>query len=119
VAVLLLLGAAGQAVIAAGPPAPLLLAGTITAYAAGWGWNGLLVAAVIEAHPDAPAAATGVTQAGVYGGAVLIPPLFGYVAEVVSYAAAWSTAAVLLCCAGCLAAVAVRWHAAAAPAGGP
>jgi MFS family permease len=111
VAALLVMGAAGHAVIAAGAPAPLLLGATVMAYAAGWGWNGLLVAAVIDAHPQAPAAATGITQAGVYGGAVLIPPLFGYVAETVSYPAAWLMAAGLLCCAGCLAAIAVRWQA--------
>jgi MFS family permease len=116
VVVMLAAGAGGYAVIAAGAPAAVLLAGTVTAYAAGWGWNGLLVAAVIDAHPQAPAAATGITQAGVYGGAVLIPPLFGYIAEAVSYPAAWATAATLLCCAACLAAVAVRWHAQVMPA---
>ena len=116
VAVMLLVGAGGYAMIAAGLPAAALLVGTIMAYAAGWGWNGLLVAAVIEAHPQAPAAATGITQAGVYGGAVLIPPLFGYVAEVVSYPAAWATTVGLLCGAACIAAVAVRWYAQVAPA---
>jgi MFS family permease len=119
VAGMLVAGAGGYAVIATGPAAPVLLAGTMTAYAAGWGWNGLLVAAVVDAHPQAPAAATGVTQAGVYGGAVLIPPLFGYVAEAISYTAAWATAAGLLCGAACLAAVAVRWHAQVAPARSP
>lgn len=109
VAALLIAGAGGYAVIAVGPAPLVLLLGTVVAYAAGWGWNGLLVAAVIDAHPGAPAAATGVTQAGVYGGAVLIPPLFGYLAEAASYAAAWAMAAGLLCGAGGLAAIAVRW----------
>jgi MFS family permease len=110
IAVLLVAGAGGYAIIAVGPAPPVLLLGTVVAYAAGWGWNGLLVAVVVDAHPDAPAAATGVTQAGVYGGAVVVPPLFGYLAETVSYAVAWTMAAGLLCVAGCLAAVAVRWY---------
>ena len=110
VAVLLLVGAGGFAVIAAHPAVPVLALATIAAYAAGWGWNGVLVAAVVAAHPDAPAAATGITQAGVYGGAVLIPPLFGYLAETVSYATAWASAAGLLCIAGCLAAIMARRH---------
>jgi MFS family permease len=110
VAVLLLVGAGGFAVIAAQPVVPVLLLATVAAYAAGWGWNGVLVAAVIGAHPDAPAAATGITQAGVYGGAVLVPPLFGYLAETVSYAIAWASAAGLLCIAGCLAMIMARRH---------
>jgi MFS family permease len=118
VAALLLAGAGGYAIIAVGPAPPVLLLGTVIAYAAGWGWNGLLVAVVVDAHPDAPAAATGVTQAGVYGGAVLVPPLFGYLAEVASYAVAWTTAAGLLCAAGCLAAVAARWLTPGAPVTG-
>jgi hypothetical protein len=110
VAVLQLVGAGGLAVIAVNPAVPVLLLATVAAYAAGWGWNGLLVAAVVGAYPDAPAAATGITQAGVYGGAVLVPPLFGYLAETASYAAAWASAAGLLCGAGCLAAVTARRH---------
>ena len=112
VAGLLLTGAGGFAVIAAQPSPALLLAGTIVAYAAGWGWNGLLIAAVIEAHPHAPAAATGVTQAGVYGGAVVVPPLFGVLVESLSYAVAWSVAAALVGAAGVLALAASRWYAA-------
>lgn len=120
VAALMLVGAVGFAVIAVRPAVPVLLLGTVAAYAAGWGWNGLVVAAVVTAHPDAPAAATGITQAGVYGGAVLVPPLFGYLAETVSYGAAWASAAGLLSAAACLTAVIARWTTRAAdtaPAG--
>ena len=111
VAVLLLAGSGGFGLIAAQPSPPVLLFATIVAYAAGWGWNGLLIAAVVDAHPDAPAAATGVTQAGVYGGAVVVPPLFGLLAETMSYALAWAVAAVLVGAAGLLALAAARWYA--------
>lgn len=110
VGILLLVGAVGFGLIAVRPSPLLLLLATIVAYAAGWGWNGLLIAAVIDAHPDAPAAATGVTQAGVYGGAVVVPPLFGLLAEAMSYAVAWAVAAGLVGVAGLLALVAARWY---------
>lgn len=73
--------------------AALLLPLTVLAFGAGWGWNGLILAAVVDAYPHAPAAATGVTQAGLYAGAVGTPVLFGFLVQYVGYAAAWSSAA--------------------------
>jgi len=99
---LLIVGAAGFALIGAQPPAPLLLVATVIAYAFGWGWNGLFIAAVVDAYPQAPSSATGVAQAGVFGGAVIVPAVFGLVAESASYPAAWLMAAALLCGAACL-----------------
>jgi len=69
---------------------PVVLALAVPlAFAAGWGYNGLFIYAVVRLHPHAPAAATGVTQVGAFGGAVFGPPVFGLVADLGSYPAAW------------------------------
>ena len=47
-------------------------------------------------RPDAPAAATGVTQAGLYVGGMLGPLAFGAIAERVGFSAAWTAAAASL-----------------------
>ena len=59
------------------------------AFTGGWGWSGLLTFAVVRANPDAPAAATGISHMGTYVGAAFGPPLFGVVAEHISFATAW------------------------------
>jgi MFS family permease len=100
-------GAAGLAIVAAGGR-PLLIAGTLLAFAAGWGWSGLLTFVVVRANREAAAAATGITHTGTYVGAAVGPPLVGLLAEGVSFAAAWWTAAGVLAAAAMLAAVAAR-----------
>ncbi len=95
IATLLAGGSLGLAVMASGG-GPLVIAGVLVAFAFGWGWSGLLTFAVVRANPAAPAAATGITHTGVYVGAAVGPPLFGLLAERVSFAAAWwSTSAAL------------------------
>ena len=74
----------------------LMTGGIVLGYAAGWGWNGLLTHVVAGDNPDAPAVATGITQAGIYVGGIFGPIAFGTVAEAVSYPAAWTMAATLL-----------------------
>jgi MFS family permease len=74
----------------------LLLPVTIVVFGAGWGWNGLLLAAVVDAYPHAPSAGTSFTQAGLYAGGVISPTVFGILAQHVSYAAAWTAAAITL-----------------------
>ena len=71
----------------------LYLAALPLAFATGWAWPGLFHLAVVRANPSAPAAATGLTMTGTFTGAVLGPLLFGFVAEKVSYTAAWTIAA--------------------------
>jgi cyanate permease len=68
-----------------------------------WGWLGLLALSVVRANPNAPAAATGITQTGGYVGAGLGPVGFGLVARSHSYHGAW----VLAACSLCLGAVAM------------
>jgi MFS family permease len=72
----------------------LLVVATPLAFGAGWGWPGLFNLAVVRAHPNAPGAASGITQTGTYLGAVVGPVVFGAVVEAASYRAAWLLAAV-------------------------
>ena len=67
----------------------LYLAALPLAFATGWAWPGLFHLAVVRANPSAPGAATGITMTGTFTGAVLGPLLFGFVADEVSYPAAW------------------------------
>ena len=92
VATLLGLGAVAYAVMALGNPVAFVLL-TPLAFGAGWGWPGLFNLAVVLANPDAPAAATGITQSGTYLGAMAGPVVFGWVAGAVGFEAAWLTAA--------------------------
>lgn len=96
VTLLLGLGAVGVALIAVGSPVTYVV-GTAGAFAFGWAWPGLFNLAIVRDNPSAPAAATGLTQTGVYIGALAGPALFGLVVDRAGYAPAWlGTAAVLL-----------------------
>lgn len=103
VAAQLAAGAAGFALLATGATAVIAPA-TILCFVGGWGWPGLFNFAIVSTHSEASAAATGVTQTGVYAGGVAGPLLFGVIAERTSYDAAWMGAAgcALLAAAGIL-----------------
>ena len=95
------IGFAGMAMTSA--LSNLLLPATILAFAAGWGWPGLFNFTVVKLNPKAPAAASAITQTGVFAGGVLGPAVFGAVAQNVSFEAAWLMAATLnLLGAGCV-----------------
>ena len=68
---------------------PTLIIGAILAYGLGWGWPGLFNLAIVRNNTVAPAAATGITQSGVYLGAVSGPLIFGSVVDDIGYPAAW------------------------------
>ena len=88
--VAMLMGFGGVGMILLGSTSiAILLVGVVVGFSAGWGWNGLLNYAVVRDNPDAPARATGITQAGLYVGGIAGPLLFGLVVEQVSYQAAW------------------------------
>ncbi|HEX7167058.1 MAG TPA: MFS transporter [Acidimicrobiales bacterium] len=91
---MLLLGAIAYLAYATEEPLAIVVA-TPLAFGAGWGWPGLFNLAIVRANPDAPGAASGVTQTGTYFGAMAGPVLFGAIAETSGYRAAWSIAAVL------------------------
>lgn len=93
VSFLLLGGAAGYLLLAPGTVGTHLL-GALVAFGSGWAWPGLFNLAVVRMNPSAPAAATGITQTGVYIGALAGPVIFGLVVESAGYGLAWALAAV-------------------------
>lgn len=68
--------------------------GAAIAFGAGWAWPGLFNLAIVRLNPGAPGAATGITQTGVYVGALSGPILFGFVVDHFGYRPAWILAAV-------------------------
>ena len=74
----------------------LLMASTVVAFGAGWGWHGLFHLAVVKSSPTAPAAATGVVMVGLFLGGIYGPTAFGFIAEQVSFAASWTFLAVAM-----------------------
>jgi predicted MFS family arabinose efflux permease len=90
---MLVVGAVAFLVIATGNVALLVIA-TPVAFGAGWGWPGLFNLAIVQANPDAPGAATGITQTGTYLGAMAGPLGFGWLADQAGFGAAWCAAAV-------------------------
>lgn len=96
VAALMGTGSAGVALLALAPAAWALLLGTLLAFGAGWGWPGLFNYAVVRHNRNAPSAATGITQAGVFVGACVGPPVFGAIVEAAGYPTAWLAAAATL-----------------------
>ena len=64
------------------------------AFGSGWAWPGLFNLAIVRLNPAAPAAATGITQTGVYVGALSGPIAFGVIVDQVGYGWAWTVAAI-------------------------
>lgn len=79
---------------AAGSGSALLWAGAAVGFAGGWGWPGLFTFIVARQNSTEPATATGVTQTGIFAGAVAGPLLFGLAVSASSYQLAWHGAAV-------------------------
>lgn len=95
VAILLFTGGTAFAVLPfATTSAMVLWLGSLFAFVAGWGWPGLFTFVVARENAAAPATATGLTQAGIFAGAVAGPLLFGITVSALSYTVAWRAAAV-------------------------
>lgn len=103
-------GSLGYLLLAIGEYSEVLIfVGAVLAFGAGWGWTGLFNFAVLRRNPNAPAAASGIIQAGAATGGIFGPLLFGAVAARASFPVAWTlasglagTASVLLAWAGFL-----------------
>ncbi|SCG46882.1 MFS transporter [Micromonospora inositola] len=95
IAGMLVVGAGGLGLLALAGPAPLV-AGVVLGFGLGWAWPGLMNFAVVKLHPRAPAAATSITQTGVYAGGCLGPLALGTVAAHLGYPAMWGSAAVAM-----------------------
>ena len=92
IAGLLATGAAGLALLAA-PGTVALVVGVVLGFGLGWSWPGLMNFAVARLHPQAPAAATSITQTGVYAGGCLGPLVLGAIAASAGYPTMWTVAA--------------------------
>jgi MFS family permease len=95
VAVLFAIGAIGMVTLSL-PSTAALIGGVVLGFGFGWAWPGLQNYAIVRLHPDAPAAATSVTQTGVYTGAAIGPLVLGFLAEGPGYPAVWLVCSVLL-----------------------
>jgi predicted MFS family arabinose efflux permease len=118
IAGLLACGAAGLALLAV-PGTAALVVGVVLGFGLGWSWPGLMNFAVVRLHPQAPAAATSITQTGVYAGGCIGPLGLGGVAAMAGYPVMWTVAAVaMLLAAGfmVLGSVMLRRHALATAA---
>ncbi|MDG1265398.1 MAG: MFS transporter [Ilumatobacter sp.] len=82
------LGAVGVLMLAIDVPLTYLLA-PIPAFAFGWSWPGLFNLSVVRNNPSAPAAATGISQIGVFVGAALGPAVGGVIIDNGSYRLLW------------------------------
>ncbi len=85
---LLAAGLIGASLLAIHQPMAYVVATPIV-FAGGWAWPGLFNLVVVQANRSAPAAATGITQTGVYIGSVLGPIIAGALIETSGYRAAW------------------------------
>ncbi|MEU5721358.1 MFS transporter [Micromonospora sp. NPDC047738] len=92
IAGMLVVGAVGLALLAVAGPVPLVV-GVLLGFGLGWAWPGLMNFAVVRLHPQAPAAATSITQTGVYAGGCLGPLCLGTLAGALGYPTMWTAAA--------------------------
>jgi MFS family permease len=91
IAALLAVGAGGLTLLAVQGTAALVV-GVVLGFGLGWSWPGLMNFAVVRLHPQAPAAATSITQTGVYAGGCLGPLALGAVAAHEGYPTMWTVA---------------------------
>ena len=117
IAAMLLVGAVGLGLLALTGPVPLVV-GVVLGFGLGWAWPGLMNFAVVRLHPQAPAAATSITQTGVYAGGCLGPLSLGPLAAHLGYPTMWTTAAVAMLLAAALMLVGSRLLTRAAAAAG-
>ncbi len=95
IAGMLTVGAAGLALQPLTGTATLVV-GVVLGFGLGWAWPGLMNFAVVRLHPQAPAAATSITQTGVYAGGCIGPLSLGAVAAAAGYPTMWTVAAIAM-----------------------
>jgi MFS family permease len=87
---------------------PVLVLAAFLAFGVGWGWSGVFNHSIVSRAGTAPAAVTGVTQAGIYAGGGAGPLAFGAVAGLASYRSAWLLASACMAVAAVLIALGRR-----------
>ena len=85
---LLMAGTAGFALMATGSKTAILIA-TPLLFGLGWSWPALYHLGIVERHPDAPGAASGVIQTGFFVGGIVGPLVFGFISDHASIERAW------------------------------
>lgn len=85
---LLAIGAIGFALLGVGHPSVTVF-GTVLAYCGGWGWTGLMQYGAVIAHPEAPASAASIVQAGMSVGGAVGPVSYGVLAARLGYGPSW------------------------------
>lgn len=70
-----------------------LIAGTLVAFAFGWGYNGVFWFATVQLNREAPGQATGAVLVGGMVGGLTGPLVFGWIAEAFGYAISWRASA--------------------------
>lgn len=111
------LGGLGVLLLAVDVPVIYLIA-PIPAFAFGWAWPGLFNLSVVRNNPTAPAAATGISQVGVFAGAAMGPAAGGVIVDLAGYRVLWLLGAGTLL-AGAALAVYLRTRIRAARAASP
>jgi predicted MFS family arabinose efflux permease len=94
VVVLLAAGSLGFALMAT-DAVPSFVAGTVVAFALGWGWPGLFNLAVVDSNRETPGSASGITQTGIYIGAGAGPAAFGALYAHSGHEVAWLAVAAI------------------------
>jgi MFS family permease len=87
-AALLAAGAGGTAILAFGGPIAMVVGGGV-GLAGSWGFNGVLLYALVRTSPDSPGRITGMVAPGALLGASLGPLVFGVLVEATGYGPAW------------------------------
>ncbi|GAA2694751.1 MFS transporter [Actinoplanes palleronii] len=101
IAALLACGALGLALLSVRGEGALI-AGVVLGFGFGWAWPGLMTFAVVRLHPQSPAAATSITQTGVYAGGCVGPLGLGAIAGTAGYPAMWTAASIAMVLAAAL-----------------
>ncbi|MEV4637915.1 MFS transporter [Actinoplanes sp. NPDC049548] len=107
IAGMLAAGSAGLMLLAV-PGIVTLVVGVVAGFGLGWAWPGLMNFAVVRLHPQAPAAATSITQTGVYAGGCIGPLGLGTVAQAAGYPVMWTIAGAAMLAAAALMVVGSR-----------
>ncbi|WP_164730660.1 MFS transporter [Pelagibacterium montanilacus] len=108
VAIMFLAGALAYGILASSDALPMIVLGALLAFGMGWGWSALSILAIVRANLGAAGSATGITQAGVFSGAVLGPLGFGWLVSVTAYPVGWMVMAGVTLLAALCAAVSER-----------
>jgi MFS family permease len=96
VAIMMLVGGVGFAVIACARGHVGFAIGAVLSLGVGWGWNGLLQHGTMALYRDSAAHVTGLLQTFVFAGAVVGPLWVGSMAEAAGFPISWTALAVAM-----------------------